>query len=552
MTDTTAPSLTQQLDELFKPWNRSDAPGFVVGVRHRGKLLYRRGVGLASIEHAAANTPQTRMRIGSTSKHFACVGILLLEEEGKLDADKPLSDYLPELAGKASGKPTLRQLMHHTGGVRDPLYGVIMHNRGYWGHTPIGGTLQLLQRYDGSNFEPGTNMIYCNTGYTLLSLVIERLSGQSYADFLTDRICAPLGMMDTRLLPSDLDIVPNMATLHLPQADGSWRRGIYPTDELLGSGGMISTVDDMLVWTEHLRGPQKRIGNASLWQKLLQPFRLANGTEGTYCLGLTRQDFRGIETIHHAGATLGAQCQMYMVPSHDLDIIVMSNRMDGAAPAMAQKIMELVLAEQLPPPRQPPAADDHPGLPGRWYSTEARTLLEISRIPVLPGAPEGMMLSAHGTAVGVLLERDGRLAIANSPTSPIDLLPPAAGESPASHDFRLAGETRCFERLPPQGPAAADLAAGFCGRYRSVDYGPEIEVVLQGDKLYIDYQPICGKALWELQPLTENLVACGAYHTVPPPALPNVAVLTLERREGQVVGFIMDADRARGLRFERC
>ncbi|AXQ30033.1 class A beta-lactamase-related serine hydrolase [Solimonas sp. K1W22B-7] len=552
MTDTTAPSLTPQFDELFKPWNRGDAPGFVVGVSHKGQLLYRCGFGLASIEHAAANTPQTRMRIGSTSKHFTCLAILLLEEQGKLDIDQPVADYLPELAGKASGAPTLRQLMHHTGGIRDPLFAVILHNHGYWGHTPAGGNLQLLQRHDGRNFAPGTDMMYCNAGYTLLSLVVGRVSGRSFADFLYEHIFAPLGMLDTRLLASDMEIVPNMATLHLPQPGGGWRRGIYPTDDLLGSGGIISTVDDMLTWTAHLRSPQKRVGSAASWQKMLQPFRLANGTEGSYCLGLTRQSFRGLDTIHHAGATLGSQCQMLTAPSEDLDIVVMSNRMDGHAPLLAQKIMELVVAARLPPPRPPPAADDHPGLLGRWYSSTARTLIDISRIKALPDAPEGMMLSAHGSPTGLLTECDGRLGINNAPTSPIDLLPPAAGETPASLDFRLAGETQRFERLPQQAPAAADLAAAFCGRYRSIDYGPEIEILLQNGKLYLDFQPVCGKALWELHPLSEDVVVCGAFHTVPALPLPNIAVLTLERRDGQVVAFTQDADRVRGLRFERC
>ncbi|HSW12842.1 MAG TPA: serine hydrolase domain-containing protein [Solimonas sp.] len=552
MTDVPTPSLAQQLDELFKPWNRSDAPGFVVGVRHKGSLIHRRGFGLASIEHAAANTPQTRMRIGSTSKQFTCLAVLLLEEEGKLDIDQPVGDYLPELAGKASGEPTLRQLMHHTGGIRDPFFAAIVHNRGAWGHMPAGGSLQLMLRHDGRNFAPGTDMIYTNAGYTLLSLVVGRVSGLNFADFLYERICAPLGMLDTRLLSSDMEILPNMATLHLPQADGGWRRGIYPTDDLLGSGGIISTVDDMLTWTAHLLSPQKRVGSAASWQKMLQPLRLANGTEGSYCLGLTRQTFRGLDTIHHAGATLGAQCQMLIAPAEELEIVVMANRMDGSAPLMAQKIVELVLGNRLPPPTPPPAADDHPGLLGRWYSSSARTLIDISRIKALPDAPEGMMLSAHGSPVGLLTGRDGRLGINNSPTSPIDLLAPPAGETPASLDFRLAGETRSFERLPQKGPAAADLAAAFCGRYRSVDFGPEIEVLLQDDKLYIDYQPACGKALWELLPLSEDVVACGAFHSVPALPLPNNAVLTLERRDTRVVAFTQDADRVRGLRFERC
>ena len=107
----------EAIDELFKPVNRSDAPGLVVGIAQCGKILYRRGFGLASVELGVANTPRTRMRIGSTSKHFTCVAALLLAEEGKLDIDAGVRRYLPELRD-LQPEPTLRQLMTHTSGYR--------------------------------------------------------------------------------------------------------------------------------------------------------------------------------------------------------------------------------------------------------------------------------------------------------------------------------------------------------------------------------------------------------------------------------------------------
>ena len=105
------------LDELFQPFNRSDAPGLVVGVAQHGKCVYRRGFGLASIELGVANTPWTRMRIGSTSKHFTCLAALLLAEEGKLDIDAGVRRYFPAMP-LLQGEPTLRQFMTHTSGYR--------------------------------------------------------------------------------------------------------------------------------------------------------------------------------------------------------------------------------------------------------------------------------------------------------------------------------------------------------------------------------------------------------------------------------------------------
>src|SRR5580698_9960137 len=115
--ETPAKTVAERLDALFAPWNRTDEPGLVVAVAKDGAVIYRRGFGMASLETGAANTPATRMRIGSISKHFTCLLALLLAEDGKLDIDAPIRSYVPELSGPG-GDPTLRQLMQHRGGSR--------------------------------------------------------------------------------------------------------------------------------------------------------------------------------------------------------------------------------------------------------------------------------------------------------------------------------------------------------------------------------------------------------------------------------------------------
>src|SRR3546814_4809605 len=145
----------KSLDKLFQPWNRSDAPGLIVGVAHKGATIYRRGFGLASVEHATANTPQTKMRIGSTSKHFTSLAVLLLAEDGRVDIDASLRTYLPELAGPV-GAPTLRQLMQHVGGLRDPydLPGILLCSA-FPALIPDGVCLELSQSFTSANFAPG-------------------------------------------------------------------------------------------------------------------------------------------------------------------------------------------------------------------------------------------------------------------------------------------------------------------------------------------------------------------------------------------------------------
>lgn len=545
-------SAIQKLDELFRPWNRGDAPGLVVGVAHKGKVIYRRGFGLASIEHATANTPATRMRIGSTSKHFCSFGIMLLAEEGKLDINQPVRTYLPELAN-ISGEPTLLQLMHHTGGLRDLMFAAFLLNRGNYGHMPAGGGLQLLARFTDLNFAPGERMAYSNAGYLLLTLVTERISGLTWEEFMAARVFAPLGMRDTTLLRSDMDIVSNMATLHMPQRDGGWRRGIYPTDEILGSGGMVSTIDDMLAWVAHLRGPQKKVGSECTWRRMLERQRYRSGMQAGYCLGIARDSYRGIEAIHHAGATFGSQCQMLTVPEHELDIVIMANRMDASAPALAFKVVDNVLeGAGLASPIQPALAADFPSVLGRWYSRRTRTPLTIANRQTQAGSPDVLFLSMYNAPTAVLQKAGAGLAIPDGPMSMLEIRSlPDGSIPPAVLDVHIAGELEHFERLPDIPPTAENLAPALVGRYRYAGFEAELEIVFRDGKLFIDFLPEIGMARWELEPLSPDLLGCGTLHSIPAQPLPTLASLSIYRKDGKVDGFWISMDRVRNVRFDR-
>ncbi|HEY1075309.1 MAG TPA: serine hydrolase domain-containing protein [Fontimonas sp.] len=545
---------TQKLDELFKPWNRSDVPGAVVAVAHKGRVIYRRGFGLATVEHDIANTPGMRMRIGSTTKHFCALGIMLLAEDGKLDINQPVRSYLPEL-DNVCGEPTLLQLMQHTGGLRDPLMAAFIINRGTYGHPPEGSSLQLMARFRERNFAPGKRFAYSNSGYTLLSLIIERLSGLSMEAFLEQRIFSVLGMHDTALLRSDQTLASNMATGHILRADGSWRRGVYPSDELMGSGGMISTVDDMLCWIAHLRASpaDRKLGSEATWNKMTERPLAHGGLRMVYGLGLMRETYRGVEIIHHAGATMGFQSQMLTVPKHELDIIVMTNRMDVAAPALALKIVDSVLeSEGLAEPRVPAAASGHPAVLGRWYSAQSRTLMEIAARKIKPELPELLLLSTYNTPVAALYETDTGLTLPEGPVSLYEIRQRPAGEAPAATlDVHICGDLERFERLPETAPTSAELAPALCGRYRFAEFGTEVEVVLRDGKLQLDLLPEYGLARWEVEPLSADILACGIFHTVPPMPLPNLATLIVDRQDGAVKGFWISNDRTRDIRFDR-
>jgi len=547
-------SLAGTLDGLLKPWNRSDAPGLVIGVASQGATIYRRGFGLASVEHGTANTPKTRMRIGSTSKHFAALAALLLAEEGRLDIDMPVRHYLPELIG-VSGEPSLRQMMQHTSGLRDPYDLAEFLVYGNWSTVICAGAgLEVARRFTSLNFRSGERMIYCNQGYHLLSLVIARVSSMSFESFLQQRVLAPLGMTETALLPSDMRMMPRLASLHIPESDGGYRRGIYPNEELLGSGGMVSTIDDMLVWLAHLRSEHKRVGTPNSWQQMLQRPRYSSGALGDYCLGLIRETYRGVELIHHAGAVAGGTCQMLTVPAHALDIILMFNRMDGPASAVALKVVDAVLESKLAPPVLPLPIEGREGLMGRWYAAGSHRIFGVVAQPQKDQAP-ALALSINDAVLGLLREEDGGL-IATSPAhGAVQLRLPAAGEQkPEAIEFIDSGHSELCIRLPDAGPPAAALAAELLGRYRYADLDLVLSLILEADALYLDLHPKCGSSRYRLTPYSSDVYGCALDSSwpqwLPPQHLG--ATLAIERRDGAVAGLWLSNSRTRNLWLERC
>jgi D-aminopeptidase len=544
---------TVALDALFHPLCRSDAPGLVVGVARHGRSVYRRGFGLASVEHGVANTPWTRMRIGSTSKQFTCLAALLLVEDGRLDIDASVRAYLPELpALPAQGpEPTLRQLMTHTSGYRCYLdLGFIAEGMAI---KPAGVAWEVQRRQREANFAPGTNMVYCNSGYQLLSRVIAQVSGQPFEQFLQQRIFAPLGLRDTCSVPSDFELHPGMATLHLMRPDsqgGGWRRGIFPTEELRGEGAMVSTIDDMLSWLAHLRAPHKRIGSAASWQQMLTPTVLNNGLVNPYALGLMRHDYRGLEVIHHPGGVTGGASQMLTVPSQALDIIVISNGAPCSPRELALRIVDTMLGEDLLG-----AVDVHaaaarfaPMLGRRYCGRDTGLLFGFAEAS---GGALGLCLM-NGPPVA--LRDEGaqlRQAFEEMAIGPF-VLPTAQlateGSAPPQLELIEAGRSERFDLLPETPPSLAEAGAPLLGRYRSADLDAEARISFDGGQLQLQIRAAYGGNRVGLRPFSAEVFGCQELDT----PQGRSAVLRVERSAGRVTGLRLDTPRTRQLAFVRC
>ncbi|WP_160330927.1 serine hydrolase domain-containing protein [Xanthomonas massiliensis] len=335
------------IDAVFAPFDTSSGPGVAVGVALHGVPVYRKGFGLANLELPVALSPNMRMRIGSASKHFTSLALMLLAEEGRLSPDDRLSKHLPEMA-RIAGTVTLRQLMGHISGLRCGL-DLIVQVCGLGRVVPADEQLRLMAQQDGVNFQPGQDWCYSNGGYALLSLVIERLTHQPLEEVLAQRIFRPAGMHDTLLRRLDHDFVPNSAALHFRTADGTFVRGVIgPT--LAGEGGIVSTVDDMLRWMAHMDNPV--IGSAATWAELKRPQLLNNGSTTSYGLGLASGRYRGLDMLYHSGGVLGGACQMLKAPAVGLDVIVMTNAGDVDPMQLANRVIDACVLGLDPVPRE--------------------------------------------------------------------------------------------------------------------------------------------------------------------------------------------------------
>ena len=334
------------IDKIFKDLDTSHMPGAAVGIAIGGRPVYRKGFGLASMELPVTLKPDTRMRIYSMTKHFTCLAYLLLCEEGSADIDDQVGKYLPELH-PVTHRVTMRQLMSNTSGLRDAC-DIRWFFSGLEGTVPARDLLAVYRDIPDVNFGPGEAWCYNNGGFHILSAVIEKVAGQPLEDVFRRSIFEPAGMHDSLLRRVDTDFIQNSATMHMIVSGGGFQKKYLP-GELLGEGGIVSTVDDILRWLRHMAKPV--VGDGNTWTLMSTSQKLRDGAETGYGLGLFRRDYRGTDTISHSGGGLGNNSQMIRVPAADLDVVVIVNRHDVSAADLAASVLDACLGLQVAVPR---------------------------------------------------------------------------------------------------------------------------------------------------------------------------------------------------------
>jgi CubicO group peptidase (beta-lactamase class C family) len=485
--------LARQVDAVFADWSRHDTPGCIVGVARDGEVLYRRGYGMASLEHGVPMSPGVVSEIGSVSKQFTAAAVLLLARDGLLSLDDDVRQHIPEL--QVEEPLTLRRLADHTSGLRDwiGLMGLVGRPWGEVIHT-VPEIVDLINRQRDLNFPPGERYLYSNAGYTLLLEVVERVSGHSFAEFTTERIFQPLGMEHTEWRDDHARIVRNRAAAHRPDGNDGFRT-MMPYSDAIGSGGLISTVDDMIRWTEALHSGE--LGPDFL-EEMTRVGVLTDGREIHYALGLQVGGFRGVPEVAHGGATAGYRAYLAHYPEDRLTVALQCNVTAVNSGGLARSVAGVYLADRLDPETDVVDPTPHPlptaelaRLEGLYRDLATEQLLTVEM-------DEGTLRTRGALSMRLIPVGESRFRRAGRTNEYV--LEPVPGGGLELREVVDEGDPSTFVAVTPADPAPAELEA-YVGRYRSeeLDVTYTVEVV-EGE--LVVRRPIVSD--WTLAPTFED------------------------------------------------
>ncbi len=529
-------NLTTRVDAVFEEYTKAGSPGCAVGVIQDGRLVQRKGYGLANLEHEVPITPQTVFDIGSTAKQFTAASVLLLAQDGKLSLDDDVRKLVPEIPDY--GTPaTIRHLLHHTSGLRDYINLMILGGSREEDLTTAKDALAVLARQKALDFAPGDEHSYSNSGYFLLSVIVERASGKSLADFARERLFVPLGMESTQFLDDHTQVIRRRASSYAPREEGGFAATLSDWEQT-GDGAVLTTIEDLAKWDQNFYTP--RVGGPALLAELQTKGTLNSGETIPYARGLLVDEQRGHRRVSHGGAWVGFRAQMMRFPDDRLTVITLCNLATADASALARKVADLYLPEA-PQPAKPTVAP-------------APRAAAVALAPAELATYSGVFWNESTAFVRRLVVHDGKLFYFRGPGNETELVPLGDGHFAFADapEFRLtvaaeagggrrltlegAGPAVELVEVEPAQPAAEELPA-YAGSFWSEELDTTMRLSVAAGKLVIEDRR--GKRI-ELEPLVWDTFSGRG--------------LTLRFSRdaaGGVTGFALTVGRARNLGFTR-
>jgi len=462
-------------DRVFEAYRGTDSPGCALGVSRNGRVVYERGYGMANLETGTPITPASIFHVASVSKQFTAMSIMLLAKDGKLSIDDDIRKYLPEIPSYGT-TITIRHLLTHTSGLRDQ-WELIGLARGRFEEDRIteADVMDIVPRQTALNFTPGSEYLYSNTGFTLLGVIVKRVSGKSLRDFADERIFKPLGMTNTHFHDDYTMLVPGRTSAYVMR-DGNWHVSI-PNYDTYGATSLFTTVGDLLKWETNLDNPT--VGDRALIASMETKTPLTGGDTSNYGFGLAVDRYRGALSIGHGGADAGYRTSVERFPELGFAAVVLCNFGAANPTLLGRRVADAYLSSALAPVQanvaQQAAVPEVSVSPDKLRARAGMYLdqrtMQINELAFRDGK---LMLGAQGTQALVPIS-DDRMRIPGQPTlvvfndaaATVDLVPPA-------------GRPLRLQRHSPV-VATPQLMASYVGEYVSDELGGARKTVVASD-----------------------------------------------------------------------
>lgn len=537
-----AADVAARIDDIVSRWDRGDSPGVALGVVRGGELVLQRYAGMANLELGVPLGPASLFDIASTSKQFTAAMILLLADQGLVGLDDPVQAYVPELP-EYDEPITVRHLVHHTSGIRDYIAVRMIAGFDDRDYFDMQDVIDHVAAQRGLNFPPGTKHMYSNSGYVLMAVVVQRVTGMSFQAACRQRLFSPLGMESSAFREDSSLVHPGMVQMyHLDEKDVL--RKVTVNDDVVGDGALQTTLPDLARWAaNYSRGT---VGGPDFLARMS-----ASGTpeddETRYGFGLMCGEYRGVRTVHHGGNLQGFNGQFLCVPEHDLAVICLANHGGIDSSAIVNRVVDVYLEDVLAPEGEAGGGDARGAalvaqataldavaasdLAGQYRDAESGLVLDV--VADQAGAPV-IKLAEYSLP---LAHRTGR--IYSGRFQEIDFEAAFVPDEQGNTGLHLVHEGEVLmggTRIQAMDAAGLDLAE-YAGDYRSDEAPLPCRIVLDGDTLVLQR----GRAK------PDRLRA-----TLPDELATRFGTLRFQRdAAGRVSGFTATMSRSGGVLYER-
>jgi len=537
--DPSTGDVASRVDSLFARWDKSSSPGCSLGISQDGAVVYERGYGMANLEYGLAITPQSVFNAESITKQFTAMAILLLAQRGQLSLDDEARTYITELPDYG-GPLTIRHLLTHTSGLRDVWQLHMLAEPRDWTSED---DLRLLGRQQALNSPPGTAFEYLNFGYSVLGLIVERVSGQSLRTFADANIFRPLGMTHTFYHDNPRMVVPNRAAGYQPAGAGTFQVAKpfwYGAGKIGGHGGLHTTAGDLLIWEQNFA--DVRVGTPELVAAMQTKWYPPGSDTNFYGFGVYEGQYRGLRRVWHDGSGAGYQAYVIRYPDHGLAIAILCNVTPVNRAQIASRIADIYLAKSFPAPAASIPTVAPPAEPVVVTQTELAALAGTYWNPLTDRVLQIVFQDGQLTGDDELLTPlgGGRFRLGGRPNAL--LFPPQkAGASQEMHVL-APGETIVFSRMAVPSYSSIDLRP-FVGKYVSTEIETTYTLTAPDSDLVIQ---IRGRENIVMRPVfADAFKGEGLQGEI------QLFVKFMRDAQGVVTGFTLSETRARGVRFVR-